>query len=103
MKRFEIKEFCGYEVAVTEEKYEDGRICVTYDLETEKFSKDFYDTHFDNTIRGKLLGELNNSIRFTLGEAFQQMILGYYAQFDKDKVRAFTPENGEAVVVYFYE
>lgn len=102
MKRFEIKEFCGYEVKVTEEK-ESNRICVTYDLETERFSNDFYNADFDrNTVRGNLLDSLNHNIKVVLFEAFQQMIAGYYAQFE-NKTKIFTPENGEQVFVYIYE
>lgn len=100
MKTFEISEFCGYEVAVeVEEKNSYGIITISYDLETENFSKDFYDCNFGKGLRAMVLKETNLALRFALGEAFQQMILGYYAQFKDEGVIAFTPENGEGVIV----
>ena len=105
MKKFEISEFCGYAVDVEIEKNESyGIFTLCYSLssyaeKTKRFSDDFYECRFGNDLRGRVLSSVNNSIRFIYGEAFQQMILGYYAQFKDDGVRAFTPENGEEVIV----
>ena len=100
MKTFEIAEFCGYEVATEiEENTSYGTITISYDLETEQFSKDFYDCNFGKGIRAMVLKETNLALRFALAEAFQQMILGYYAQFKDEGIIAFTPENGEGVIV----
>lgn len=87
MKRFEIKEFCGYEVTINEdENY------IDYILEADEF----YNENYSNTFRGRIMLEVNCEILRALREAFQNLIKEYYAQYD---VAIIIPDGGEEVVI----